>query len=279
MEDCLGSISNLPIRVGRYLLKKKLGDGIFKAVDAHSGHEVVCKVLDYTRYREALCTYSQLPAHPNINQVLDVILGEARSFVFFPRSFGNLHALLRTCRRLHEDTARILFRQLVSAVAHCHSHGLVLRDIKLKTFVFKNKERTVLMLESVEDAVLKQGGDYPLSTNPSPYTSPEMLQATEEADRGMSGPVLTSTRSADVWALGVMLHAMLLGRYPERTGLTGGGVVSPHARCMIRSALHSNPAFRLSASELLTHPWLSSQPRPLPTAHTRSHTHDQTVPT
>ena len=142
------------------------------------------------------------------------------------------------------------------------------------------------MLESVEDAVLKQGGDYPLSTNPSPYTSPEMLQAMEEAsggvsgaDRGVSGPVLTSTRSADVWALGVMLHAMLLGRYPEGTGLTGGGVVSPHARCMIRSALHSNPALRLSASELLTHPWLSSQPRPLPTAHTRSHTHNQTVPT
>ena len=45
MEDCLRSDTNLPIRVGRYLLKKKLEDGIFKAVDAHSGHEVVCKVI------------------------------------------------------------------------------------------------------------------------------------------------------------------------------------------------------------------------------------------
>ncbi|KAK6276803.1 hypothetical protein J4Q44_G00392040 [Coregonus suidteri] len=259
-------VSRPPLRsrnVGNYLLYDPLQENVLRAANAHSGEELVCKVLPVSRYREVLCSYYCLPPHPNIIEMRDVVVGDAHAYLFFPRSYGNLGVMLQAqCRRLPEDTARYLFRQLVSAVAHCHDNGLVLRDLKLNKFVFKNKERTLLMLESLDDAVIMQEG------NLSPNCSP--------GHGDVSGSLWVCAPATDVWYLGVMLHALLLGCYPVGAGLTQeGAVLTSQARCLIRSALHSNPTLRLSASELLTHPWLSTHAQ----AYTQAHTPDQTVPT
>ncbi|XP_042185924.1 tribbles homolog 2-like [Oncorhynchus tshawytscha] len=252
----------LPSRnVGNYLLYDPLQENVLRAANAHSGEELVCKVIPVSRYREVLCSYYCLPPHPNIIEMRDVVVGDAHAYLFFPRSYGNLGVMLQA-RRLPEDTARYLFRQLVSAVAHCHNNGLVLRDLKLNKFVFKNKERTLLMLESLDDAVIMQEG------NTSPYYSP--------GHGDISGSLWVCAPATDVWSLGVMLHTLLLGCYPVGAGLTQeGALLTSQARCLIRSALHSNPNLRLSASELLTHPWMSTHAQ----AYTQAHTPDQTVPT
>ncbi|CDQ99015.1 unnamed protein product [Oncorhynchus mykiss] len=52
-----------------------------------------------------------------------------------------MHSFVRTCKKLREDEAARLFRQIASAVAHCHDNGVVLRDLKLRKFVFRNEDR------------------------------------------------------------------------------------------------------------------------------------------
>lgn len=99
------------------------------------------QVFDIGRYQESLAAYFALGQHQHINQILEILLGETRAYVFFERSYGDMHSFVRTCKKLREDEAARLFYQIASAVAHCHDNGLVLRDLKLRKFVFKNEDR------------------------------------------------------------------------------------------------------------------------------------------
>lgn len=99
------------------------------------------QVFDVGRYQESLAAYFTLGQHQHINQILEILLGETQAYVFFERSYGDMHSFVRNCKKLREDEAARLFYQIVSAVAHCHDNGLVLRDLKLRKFVFKNEDR------------------------------------------------------------------------------------------------------------------------------------------
>ncbi len=82
-----------------------------------------------------------MDGHPHINPVREVVVGERANYVLFPPSQTDLHSYVRTRRRLREPQARTLFRQIVAAVHESHSKGIVLRDLKLRKFVFTNESR------------------------------------------------------------------------------------------------------------------------------------------
>nr|XP_055183654.1 tribbles homolog 2 isoform X2 [Nyctereutes procyonoides] len=250
--------------IGKYLLLEPLeGDHVFRAVHLHSGEELVCKVFDISCYQESLAPCFCLSAHSNINQITEIILGETKAYVFFERSYGDMHSFVRTCKKLREEEAARLFYQIASAVAHCHDGGLVLRDLKLRKFIFKDEERTRVKLESLEDAYILRGDDDSLSDKHGcpAYVSPEILNT--------SGSY--SGKAADVWSLGVMLYTMLVGRYPfhdiepsslfskiRRGQFNIPETLSPKAKCLIRSILRREPSERLTSQEILDHPWFST---------------------
>lgn len=64
-----------------------------------------------------------------------------RRYLLLEGHHGDLHAYVRARRRLREPEARRLFRQAVKAVAICHENGVVLRDLKLRKFVFADEAR------------------------------------------------------------------------------------------------------------------------------------------
>lgn len=92
-------------------------------------------------YQEKIRAYGVLPPHRNVAGIRDIILGERKAYVFLDKDFGDMHTLVKSCRRLDEEQARRLFRQVVLAVAHCHQAGIVLGDLKLRKFVFANEKR------------------------------------------------------------------------------------------------------------------------------------------
>ncbi|XP_028858850.1 tribbles homolog 2 [Denticeps clupeoides] len=247
--------------IGNYLLLEPLeGDHVFRAAHLHSGEELVCKVFDISRYQESLAAHFALGVHQNINQIVEILLGDTRAYAFFERSHGDMHSFVRTCKKLQEDEAARLFYQIASAVAHCHDHGLVLRDLKLRKFVFKDEDKSLVKLESLEDTYLLAGSDDSLSDKHGcpAYVSPEILNA----NGSYSG------KAADVWSLGVMLYTILVGRYPfhdvepgslfskiRRGQFSIPETLTPKARCLIRSVLRRDPAERLTSREILEHPW------------------------
>lgn len=124
-----------------------------------------------------------------------------------------------------------------------------------------------MLLENLEDAQVLLGTDDALVDKHGcpAYVAPEILS--------FKGSY--SGKAADIWSLGVALYTMLVGCYPFqgtkpislfgkicRGRFTVPGDLSPKAQCLIRCLLRKDPAERLTASGILLHPWLASNPVP-----------------
>jgi len=66
---------------------------------------------------------------------------EGHSWLVTLPHYGDLHTYLRVRRRIREGEAQRLFSQAVQVVELCHNAGLVLRDLKLRKFVFTDANR------------------------------------------------------------------------------------------------------------------------------------------
>ncbi|XP_013871493.1 tribbles homolog 2 [Austrofundulus limnaeus] len=261
--------SQPPSRVGPYLLHESSEvEETYRAVHANTQEQYTCQVLPLRGYQDRLAAYSRIGKHENICGLQDVVVTQDKVYVFLPGHHGDMHAYVRSRKRLDEEEAGRLFAQMLNAVAHCHGHGVILRDLKLRRFVFTDKYRTHLALLGLNDIVLLHGNpDDDLLTDrhgcPA-YVGPELLT---NGNRSYSG------RAADIWSLGVSLYTMLIGRYPfqdtqpaalfakiRRGVFSLPGWLSSPARCLIGCMLRREPAERLKASELLMHPWLAGAP-------------------
>lgn len=270
-------------KIGKYLLEHVEAE-TYKAYDCQTREEKVCKVFEINKYRESLSAYWQVDCHENITSISEIILGETKAYVFFEPHFGDLHSYVRQKKRLKEEEAGRLFQQIVIAVKHCHDNGVILRDLKLRKFVFKNEQRTELRLDSLEDAcVLDNEDDDRLSDKHGcpAYVSPEILNASSTY----------SGRAADVWSLGVMLYTILVGRYPfhdtdptvlfskiRRGQYNLPQTLSPKAKCLLKSILRQDPSLRLTAEECLYHPWLNQGASAQGFVSHSNKFQDQTVP-
>ncbi|EMP33254.1 Tribbles like protein 3 [Chelonia mydas] len=252
------------LRIGPYILLEPREEGhSYRAVHTHTETEYSCKVYPARSYPETMAPYGHLSPHPNVAQVAEVIQGDQNVYIFFQPGRGDMHSHVRCRKRLPEREAAGLFRQMAEAVAHCHDHGVILRDLKLRKFLFVDRERTKLVLENLEDACLLSGPDDSLSDKHGcpAYVGPEILSSKNSY----------SGKAADVWSLGVVLYTMLVGRYPfqdtepamlfskiRRGVFSIPDGLSPKARCLVRCLLRKTPSERLTAREILLHPWLAS---------------------
>jgi len=252
-------------KIGNYILSQQtdtVGDiRIYRAYHCDTREEYVCKVVCIEKFRETFSAYFTVGYHEHINEIEEIIYGASEVYVLFARHYGDLHSYVRRRRRLREGEAWTLFRQIMLAVQHCHSEGLVLRDLKLRKFVFKNPQKTELKLECIEDAFVvgEDQNDCLADKHGCPaYVSPEILQC----EHSYSG------RAADMWSSGVMLYTLLVGRYPfhdvqpnalfskiRRGDYRVPDSVSARAKCLVRALLRKHPSERLSAEEVLEHPW------------------------
>ncbi|XP_076860367.1 tribbles homolog 3 [Brachyhypopomus gauderio] len=248
--------------IGPYiLLEATEGTQTYRAVHRVTEQVYTCKVFSMRKYHELIAPYTRLLPHDNICKISEVIMGESNVYIFFERSYGDMHSYVRTCKRLPEDEAVRLFRQMAAAVAHCHDNGVVLRDLKLRKFVFTDAQRTKLVLQNLEDSCLLNGADDSLTDKHGcpAYVGPEILNSRHSY----------SGKAADVWSLGVVLYTMLVGRYPfqdvepaalfskiRRGAFTIPESLSPRAKSLVCCMLRKSPSERLEAADILLHPWL-----------------------
>lgn len=253
-------------RIGSYILLEKTQSSascdVYNALHIASREKFICKVYPLNKYREMLAPHWQSGYHPHIADIVEILLGATRAYIIFHCSFEDLHSYIRKKRRLRESEAAELFRQIVSAIKHCHKRGIVLRDLKLRKFVFVDQQRSHLVLDGLEDAFLLEDVDDDRLTDKHgcpAYVSPEILSS-----QGYSG------KSADMWSLGVILYTMLFGQYPfhdtvasqlfgkiRRGHYTVPDTVSPPTRCLVKSLLRTEPSERLTVFDVCRHPWFT----------------------
>ncbi|RNA32699.1 tribbles -like protein [Brachionus plicatilis] len=188
------------------------------------------------------------------------------AYVFFEPHFGDLHSYMKEKKRLEESEAKHIYRQCVQAVMDCHDNGIIIRDIKLKKFVFLDKEKSQIGLANLEDCLILDEDatdDLIKSQQGCPaYVSPEVLNPSQSSYSG---------RLSDSWSLGIILYTLLIGRYPfhhptitnlfakiarGRFQVPPSVPLSLEGKLLLRSLIRVKPEERLYPSEILSHSWL-----------------------
>jgi len=192
---------------------------------------------------------------------------EKKCYHVAPRHYGTLHSYVIDKKKLNERETKHFYRQILEIVSYCHARGIVVRDVKLRKFVFVDERRRRLRLDDLDELmVCKNIDDDSMSDRHGcpAYVSPEILDLSTKDYAG---------QPADVWGLGVLLYVLLMGRYPfydtTPSGLFGKirsakiimneqCGVSLELRWLIRCLLRKLPEERPKVCEILAHPWLSN---------------------
>lgn len=142
--------------------------------------------------------------HPNLIQFYQSIETTHRVFIIMEYAEnGSLLDLIRTEKKLCEDKARELFKQIVSVIEYIHSKGIVHRDVKCENLLFdKNNVLKLIDFGFARENMLppKMSETY---CGSYAYASPEILKG-----------VPYQPQASDIWAIGVVLYAMVVGRLP-----------------------------------------------------------------
>ncbi|KAK2725763.1 tribbles homolog 2-like [Artemia franciscana] len=250
----------------RYLFLENLeGSNLKRAIDLVTKRELACRAVSRQAGASILQAHFRLEFSQFVAQPVEIVSAGTEQFIFYQKNFGDLHGLVRDRLVRDEEHARVLLYQIVNAVYDCHCAGIVLTDLKMRRFVFTDKAKTKIVLETLEDATILQTDNdvqsYRRVGHPA-YLSPEAICSS----RGGS----YSGFKADIWGLGVIIYTVLIGRYPFNdqnplalfSKILQGHYYLPddlssHAKCMIRNLLRKDPFERLTAEDLLAHPWFA----------------------
>ena len=136
-------------RLGRYEILETIAAGgqgtVYRARDGASGDVVALKVMHpghtgEVQYLEALRQEANLASrldHPNIVKVFDFQVEGGTAYVAMEYVPGVLRSEMQPGKPLSLGRAVELAKQVSSAMAHAHQHGVVHRDIKPQNILLK----------------------------------------------------------------------------------------------------------------------------------------------
>ncbi|KAJ4825377.1 Calcium-dependent protein kinase 7 [Turnera subulata] len=261
-----------------YDLGRELGRGEFGVTylctDVNTGEKFACKSISKKKLRTAVDIedvrreveiMKHLPAHPNIvslkatyedDNAVHIVMELCEGGELFDRIVARGHYT--------ERAAAGVMRTIVEVVQMCHKHGVMHRDLKPENFLFANKKEAAA-LKSIDfglSVFFTPGERFNEIVGSPYYMAPEVLKRNY-------GP------EVDVWSAGVILYILLCG-VPPFWAETEQGVaqaiirsvvdfkrdpwpkVSDNAKDLVKKMLNPDPKQRLTAQQVLDHPWLQN---------------------
>ncbi|KAJ7238096.1 hypothetical protein O6H91_Y443500 [Diphasiastrum complanatum] len=221
-----------------------------------------------------------LPPHPNIVGLKNVFEDDSAVHLVMELCEGG-ELFDRIIARGHysERAAAVVTHTIVEVVQICHKQGVMHRDLKPENFLFANKKENS-PLKAIDfglSVFFKPGERFSEIVGSPYYMAPEVLKRNY-------GP------EVDVWSAGVILYILLCG-VPPFWAETEQGVaqailrgsldfrrepwpkVSENAKSLVRQMLDPDPKARLTAQQVLDHPWLQNSKKasnvPLDAVRTR----------
>lgn len=201
--------------------------------------------------------------NPYIVKFYEVLETSAQIIIVMEYIRGtSLHSLLksRQGRRLPEREAKRLFKETVSGISYCHSLSISHRDIKLENILL-DETNTIKIIDFGFSTCVGRGKRSRVFCGTPSYMAPEIVARKEH-----EGP------PADVWALGILLYAMLCGCFPFRSDshltvyqkIARGHVSFPEhlsraSRRLMSWMLQTDPCRRPNADQILLDVWLNSE--------------------
>lgn len=242
-------------------------------------------------FREVEMLY-QCQGHRNILELVEYFEEEDKFYLVFEKLRGG-SILTHIHRRQHfnEQEASIVVQDIASALDFLHNKGMAHRDLKPENILCEHSDR----ISPVKICDFDLGSGIKLNGDSSPISTPELLTPCGSAEY-MAPEVVEAfneeasiyDKRCDLWSLGVILYIMLSG-YPPFVGRCGTDCgwdwgepcqacqsmlfesiqegkyefpekdwahISPAAKDLITKLLMRDAKDRLSAAQVLQHPWV-----------------------
>ncbi len=242
--------------IGAYKLLRLIGRGGMGAVylaeraDKQYEQQVALKILPFgvggEEARDRFFAERQILArlvHPNIARLLDGgITEQGTPYFVMDLVEGEPLDVYCDARQLGLDARLALFCEVCEAVQYAHRNLIVHRDLKPANILVEKPGSIKLLDFGIAKALAAEQGD-PLMTRTgvtpmtSLYASPEMLRRE------------TITTASDVYALGVVLYELLVGRHPYNLTNDPSGPELWHSICELDPTLPSNGALQYEAAD------------------------------
>ncbi|XP_051983636.1 MAP kinase-interacting serine/threonine-protein kinase 2-like [Xyrauchen texanus] len=242
-------------------------------------------------FREVEMLY-QCQGHRNILELVEYFEEEDKFYLVFEKLRGG-SILTHIHRRQHfnEQEASIVVQDIASALDFLHNKGMAHRDLKPENILCEHCDQ----ISPVKICDFDLGSGIKLNSDSSPISTPELLTPCGSAEY-MAPEVVEAfneeasiyDKRCDLWSLGVILYIMLSG-YPPFVGHCGTDCgwdwgepcqacqsmlfdsiqegkykflkedwahISPAAKDLISKLLVRDAKDRLSAAQVLQHPWV-----------------------
>ncbi|KAJ6908383.1 serine/threonine-protein kinase PEPKR2 [Populus alba x Populus x berolinensis] len=249
-----------------YDLGASIGQGKFGSVvlcrSKVTGEEFACKMLrkgEELVHREVEIM-QHLSGHPGV-VTLKAVYEDLESFYLVMElcTGGRLLDQMAKQRQYPEHRAANILKEVVSVIKYCHDMGVVHRDIKPENILLTASG--LMKLADFGLAVRMSNGQSLRGAVGSPaYVAPEVLAG-------------DYSEKVDIWSAGVLLHTLLVGVLPfqgdsldavfeaiKKVNLDFKSElwesVSQPARELVAHMLTRDVSARLTADEILGHPWI-----------------------
>ncbi|MGH0136815.1 UNVERIFIED_CONTAM: hypothetical protein FKN15_013332 [Acipenser sinensis] len=249
------------------LLGKGSFASVYRAKSDITGLDVAIKMIDkkvmhnvgmVQRVRNEVEIHCQLK-HPSILELYNYF--EDSNYVYLVLEMcpnGEMSRYLKNRKGpFSEDEARYFMHQIVRGMLYLHTHGILHRDLTLSNLLLSSSMSIKIADFGLATQLqLPNEKHFTMCGTPN-YISPEIVT---HSAHGLE---------SDVWSLGCMFYAFLVGRPPFDTDTVKHTLnkvvlaeyempthVSQEAQDLIYQLLRKNPLDRLSLSAVLDHPFM-----------------------
>ncbi|CAM8985953.1 unnamed protein product [Rhodiola kirilowii] len=259
-----------------YTLGKELGKGQFGitylCTEVATGHLYACKSIlkrklitkaDRDDVKREVQLLQHLSGQPNVVEFKGAY--EDRQSVHLVMELcagGELFDRIIAQGQYSERAAAAMCRQIVNVVHICHFMGVMHRDLKPENFLLSSTDENA-MLKATDfglSVFIEEGKVYRDVVGSAYYVAPEVLQR-------------SYGKEIDVWSAGVILYILLSGVPPfwgdGETAIFNSILkgeldfesepwpsISYSAIDLVRKMLTQDPKKRLTAAQVLEHPWI-----------------------